>query len=740
MLLSQTYLRPSALLLQLHAEVLLHLCHFLSDEELVLFAASCRSLYNLIARQPAYWENQYRKQFVLEDWRERDWLAWFNRQANALYPMEPSYTDNSYDSDLSKSIIELTDSMNDFSINSNTFNTTICSMKSKQNDPSSLDWSNTNWYHAYHRRRLTSNAMITGECRVRVCQLPVGNNVKLEMKGMNAWGSLLREQNGMRMWSARHDIFTNTPGVTTDDIYWQELQVPKSMGELRKIDYMEITNSFVMLWATIELSDAELEKQSYFDHGIHWMDNREDNMNSAPLNISATEPVRLRKAIVSWSNMDEKKEFIPIFVQTSEEARAKRTLPNSLGMYDDWLLVQQPCLNVLEEKASDEDDEEEEQREDEEEEDILAKKRRYNIYDMQRRQWVKGPVNIKSRSTAHIQAVTEGTSDILIYHWRKNMQPLGDYEESDDIFLDNMTFEWELNRVTAGQSAYETIHQGSVLVPLWPNPSLDAQEYSPGFSLVSIFDPNDSEIHTGGDLPHSLLALVDVRHSSTKSEYIRPVWTRFVGTTLITPLCSERIVLVQQYMIFDVLDATNGDLLRQIPCEAYSLFWTVLGSMCVLFGMDGNINYFMDMSTGNIHRPMNVWEKNVFTVTEASNEEQVTTNENTEAANTITPTNEDENENTEDTEDANTTPANEDENEDTEDTEDTNTTPANEDENENENESDNENENENTEVTNTNTNSTSDNKLPNYRISCANVGMVSPSGGGKYALFNLTYL
>ncbi|KAI9596080.1 hypothetical protein BDF19DRAFT_439562 [Syncephalis fuscata] len=65
-------------------DVILYLCRFMEGQELVLFATSCRFIYQSIVERFGYWERQYRQAFSLGDQKEQEWLTWYIWHTNAI--------------------------------------------------------------------------------------------------------------------------------------------------------------------------------------------------------------------------------------------------------------------------------------------------------------------------------------------------------------------------------------------------------------------------------------------------------------------------------------------------------------------------------------------------------------------------------------------------------------------------------------------------------------------------------
>ncbi|KAI9597734.1 hypothetical protein BDF19DRAFT_487954 [Syncephalis fuscata] len=100
------------------------------------------------------------------------------------------------------------------------------------------------------------------------------------------------------------------------------------------------------------------------------------------------------------------------------------------------------------------------------------------------------------------------------------------------------------------------------------------EKLSSNNSAQSIFDATDQD----QSLPIS------------SSEQGRVLWTRTITINKITGLYSKKLIVVQNYQTFDVLNALDGSLLRSIACPFHTKFTPILGSLCAMLdGEDGKV-------------------------------------------------------------------------------------------------------------------------------------------------------
>ncbi|RKP10378.1 hypothetical protein THASP1DRAFT_27861 [Thamnocephalis sphaerospora] len=563
-------------LARLNSDVLLHLCTHLDDQTLLLFVATCRHIYTLVAERPSYWELRYRREFELNDWRERDWLSWFCDQTGRHSLLASAAEDT-------------------------------CSARS--GSPSSHDWTRVRWYHAYHRRRITVPNLLNGKWRQHTCTVPVSPDTPLTISGMNAWGALIREQDGTRLWAVRHDLTPESraaavkaaamAGVVSGDevaqgtLHLAEITLPETLGELSKIEYADITNGFVVVWGSIRATASADQDMCLAQEASQTLE--------APKETDRVE----YGAILVWEN-NGADNVMPLFVQSEEEARADAKMPTSMGMYDDWILTkwtQSPPETSGHGGASATKDD-----------DVLCS---YDVYDLKRRLWRQCTSRPAYRSHAHLQAVTKDYAHILVFHSESNPEemvevPDGITGEMASVAM--LRIQWASYMLDDQQQHGRRVWDGHIMVPKWSNPTLDAQEYGPGLALLTVYDPDDPDIHSGGPVAHAQLCLVSVpsrsserydcgRNTLFQGPTGQLIWSRPVATTIITPLFSERLIIVQQYRLFDVLDAHDGSMLHQIPCEPYLMFAPILGPICVLLNCPDNNSSLVNMATTRSHRP-----------------------------------------------------------------------------------------------------------------------------------------
>ncbi|KAI9597741.1 hypothetical protein BDF19DRAFT_411684 [Syncephalis fuscata] len=116
------------------------------------------------------------------------------------------------------------------------------------------------------------------------------------------------------------------------------------------------------------------------------------------------------------------------------------------------------------------------------------------------------------------------------------------------------------------------------------------ENYSSNNSSQSIFDAREYD------------QLVPIN----KSEQGRIVWTRPVTSNKATGLYSEKLVVVQNRLTFDLLDARNGNLLRSIVCPFHTKFTPIIGPLCARFDEKHGESWFIDMKpvASIIHQPV----------------------------------------------------------------------------------------------------------------------------------------
>ncbi|KAI9598735.1 hypothetical protein BDF19DRAFT_482644 [Syncephalis fuscata] len=112
-------------------------------------------------------------------------------------------------------------------------------------------------------------------------------------------------------------------------------------------------------------------------------------------------------------------------------------------------------------------------------------------------------------------------------------------------------------------------------------------DFSSKDSLKLLFDASDSV----QPLPIS------------RSDQGRILWSRNIRSDVITKIYSEKLTVVQNIGIFDVLDARNESLLCSIAFPFYKRFIPFIGPLCSMIDGEKGQSWFVDMRTGCTYNP-----------------------------------------------------------------------------------------------------------------------------------------
>ncbi|KAI9593464.1 hypothetical protein BDF19DRAFT_160520 [Syncephalis fuscata] len=171
-----------------NCDILLHLCHFMEDKAIVLFASSCQLTYRAIVDLPDYWERKYRRTFCLGDRREHEWLTWYNWHINTATNLKKPK------SKVNRAIRKVLSLVYIPTINSD--NNKYTRFANDLNFDANFD--STRWFYAYYRRRQTSQNLIAGRFKKQMCQLTVSTYTRLMPVDINPWYALQEKQTWKR--------------------------------------------------------------------------------------------------------------------------------------------------------------------------------------------------------------------------------------------------------------------------------------------------------------------------------------------------------------------------------------------------------------------------------------------------------------------------------------------------------------------------------------------------------------
>ncbi|KAI9597908.1 hypothetical protein BDF19DRAFT_411271 [Syncephalis fuscata] len=185
-------------------DVLLHLCRFMGDKELMAFANSCRFIHQAIVDRPSYWERQYKREFPLGDQREQKWLTRYNWHTTTATKLKDSTSDTNQTKQghLLPSTITADGNSND------EYRLPVNDLLSASN------FSTTRWFYAYYRRRQTNHNFMAGRFKRQICELPVNKRARLELTAINPWNALVLDKQESEIWSIQHDDFSKKMNKT----------------------------------------------------------------------------------------------------------------------------------------------------------------------------------------------------------------------------------------------------------------------------------------------------------------------------------------------------------------------------------------------------------------------------------------------------------------------------------------------------------------------------------------------
>ncbi|KAI9592317.1 hypothetical protein BDF19DRAFT_425512 [Syncephalis fuscata] len=510
-------------------DILLYLCCFIEGQELVLFATSCRFIYQIIVDRPGYWEGRYRRTFCLGDRREQEWLTWYNWHINAT-------------TELRARTFNVNQTKHENLLLSTTTNSGHANSEHTPSINSLLFDNNfdiTQWFYAYNRRRQTNCNFMSGRFKKRMCQLPVTKFTYLKIVDVNPWHGLVWDENASKIWSIRHDIFSKTNKCSNKELDWKELTIPLSSSLFNGRALINaVYGAYRFVVGSISLS-------TYID----------------------VKPIFFGEQIL---NMDEL------------EAR-------------------------------------------------YIRESKIDLLDLDGKQWIKGPRLPKYDSRICIQFVSRKQCQFLswaIVHGSEESNtssttatiPNGQVFDRDN---QTMRIKWKLFDVQKGQSQCRKILSNEIIGPYYSNAIIKTEMYTEKMCLINVFKagyiPSINSDKTF-DVWLSLFAfgkfsantssqsIFDVRDYG-RSQPIdscdqgRILWSRYISSNRIEHLYSEKLIIIQHYDKFDVLDARDGSLLHSIACPYYSTIIPFLGSLCsVLYGTHRK-SWLIDLYTKYIYKP-----------------------------------------------------------------------------------------------------------------------------------------
>ncbi|KAI9593480.1 hypothetical protein BDF19DRAFT_447891 [Syncephalis fuscata] len=555
-----------------NCDILLHLCHFMEDKAIVLFASSC-------------------------DRREHEWLTWYNWHINTATNLKKPK------SKVNRAIRKVLSLVYIPTINSD--NNKYTRFTNDLNFDANFD--STRWFYAYYRRRQTSQNLIAGRFKKQMCQLTVSTYTRLMPVDINPWYALVKDTQELRLWLIQHNTTSKKNKHGNDKLLWKELTLHLSPylfdGKIR-INSAHTANRFIVAHVSIFtyndvasvafgdpiVSLAEIEAQhirSNKSKANAALDEHSDI--SSTITPSKEQKSYNRNTILVWANAGNSSPNI-VYFQPIDYSCKELGRPKLINIYNDWAFFKTRNCN--------------------------DSYQRFDLFDLDGNRWAKGPNMKIYNSDACIQFASRHQCQLLV--WKKlstfiknKGESRADYiqrlENLDSIIL-SLDLQWKVFNAQKDQYQCEMILSGRVSIPYCPSASIKVKTYTEKMCLIIVFgrEEDKSKRTDNGTFKASLSLFVlgrllpndsaqsifDARDYDKllpidSSDKGRVLWTRTIASKTIKQLYSEKLIVVQSYKKLDVLNARDGSLLRSIA----------------LLGKKHDNFWFIDMHTGRIYNP-----------------------------------------------------------------------------------------------------------------------------------------
>ncbi|KAI9595595.1 hypothetical protein BDF19DRAFT_422468 [Syncephalis fuscata] len=589
-------------------DILLYLCQFIDGQELILFATSCRLIYQTIVDRPDYWERRYKSVFSLGDRREQEWLTWYNWHINPTTNLKsiPDVNQAKQKHLLSPAITNINTTDNGYALSTSYL----------QYIP---NFDATRWFYAYQKRRQTNSNFMAGRFKKQICQFPIDEHAGLELFEANPWYALLLDKNEGRLWSIQHDVFSKKNKDISNGLAWKELNIPlpPSLFEFKDaISYGYGLRRFVVASvvlmtyddvAPVAIGDPidELEAQYIRENESKVFNtlNGRTNIPSAITLLNERES-DLRKAVLVWPNTGNSSPSI-IYLGHGYQDGGKEEKHYLSDIYNEWVLFRTGYP--------------------------LYPYQQLDLFDLDGNQWIKGPELGDYSLSSCIQFASCNQCQFLVckmVHEAKKLDPASIFittQDSQAVKSDYQSsyIRWELFNALKGQSQCEVILSNQITILYWPNATIQVKTYTERMCIITVDHSNYNEYGIDGRALNILMLFFvfgkDAANTSSQSLFdardygeLLPIdssdqghilWSRHIHNGFFTNLYSEKLIILQNNETFDVLDARDGNLLRSIACPFRAKLTPFLGSLCELFSWDYKENWYIDMCTGRIYKP-----------------------------------------------------------------------------------------------------------------------------------------
>ncbi|KAI9596066.1 hypothetical protein BDF19DRAFT_439516 [Syncephalis fuscata] len=567
-------------------DVILYLCRFMEGQELVLFATSCRFIYQSITS------------FSLGDQKEQEWLTWYIWHTNAIAKSSESTLDaNKKKRKRSLSPTITTNDIKDYECTL----PDICIS-------AIFDFDAAQWFYAYQRRRQTDRNFMAGQFKKRKCELPLNRCTQLKLISVNPWNALMKNRREMSMWVIRHGLA------------WKELTISSSalFEGNHRIDVIYGTHQYVVAQVFLPtyndvkavcIGDPIIRLTEMEARYIKDLKFNISNSSDKHYKYSATEYLKkrfiiLRKALVVWRINGDSSPAI-LYLENTHKDNDSNGLPCPISIHNDWMFYRTAWGDNPRFEAG--------------------------LVHLDKSQWVKGPRLSKHHSFPCIQFTSRDQCQFITL--RKTHKSVQDIKTSasdatqglqttgDEI--QTMCLQWDIFDARKGRSQCKKILSGQIAIPYCPNTVTSTKMYTEKMCLIIAWDGKGYRSRIPGEAFDASLSLFALdKFSPTASpqsifdardygqllpidgcDQGHVIWSRPISHFQIKGLYREKLIVVQNDKTFDVLDACNGNLLRSVTYPIDLVPTPFLGSLCLMFSNDYKESWFVDVRTGCTYKP-----------------------------------------------------------------------------------------------------------------------------------------
>ncbi|KAI9593597.1 hypothetical protein BDF19DRAFT_447259 [Syncephalis fuscata] len=472
------------------------------------------------------------------------------------------------------------------------------------------DFSATQWFYAYQRRRQTDHNFMAGQLKKQTCQLPVGKNRNLYIIDLNTWCGLVLSMQEKGFWLIQHNIFSKKNERSSKELAWKELTIPLSPPFLDYISYttkgfgmrrfivaavdIKICNELNSITpgnpiVSIEELKAQYTKETEYKATTNL--NERSNASSTIASLNKRES-SWRKVILVWPITGNSPPNIIYIGRGERDGGSENNIFSDI--YNEWVLLHTNYPQYPYQQ--------------------------FDLFDLDGNRWIEG-LKLDNHNTAGcIQFASYDQCQFLTCIIIDDVKESGSASTAiaaRDLQAANsndqtLYIQWKLFDARKGQSQSNRILSNQIAIPYWPNGTIQAKTYTEIICLITVTESriklayrNNRPINAllflfvfgkniANTLPQSLFDARDYgqRLPIDSSEQGHVLWRRpIIGSTIMS------------LYTFNVLDAQNGHLLRPIVSVDDAKLTHFLGSLCGLYIYIREVLRFIDMQTGRIYKP-----------------------------------------------------------------------------------------------------------------------------------------